>query len=96
MNYEKYALDIRQVDFSDFDKNVWKCPKNNPPSPTSYQDVIIVKQKHGLDVECICAGWYPTNNYSEGEFRQNNRLIDISDIYLWRDLRFIKVGEYLK
>lgn len=93
MKKTTYHSDFSDIDFKKLKEEGWKNPYVEMPSPTSYREVILIKRKHGGDVDCIVAGWYPTDNYKSGFFQSMNkdRKIEREQIYLWREVDFLTI-----
>ena len=100
MNNTNYAHDLRTVNFSKMKELGFKCPRYNQPSTNSFQNVILVREKHGKDVEVINGFWMPKNNYTEGDFfyyRGSTKPIkvELDRLFFWRSLDFLEVGEFI-
>lgn len=85
---KSYVLDRTDVNLFALKKQGWKSVRELP-SVNSYQEVLLIKEKHGGDLEVITASWMPINGYTAGEFQQRHYVIDNSSIYLWRSLDFL-------
>lgn len=91
MKRYSYWGDFSLINFPLLVKEGWKNPKKEKPSVSSFQEVLIIKEKHGGDVDCIIAQWMPTDNYTNGHFQFPDGKKIESRIYLWRNLFFLPV-----
>lgn len=83
-----YCGSFKKVNWAALDDE-WKTT-DNLPSPSSSKKVLIIKEKHGKDVDVVSGWWIPWNGYTEGYFEVRGVKIPMESIYYYRTLEFLE------
>lgn len=87
-----YCGSFKQVNWAALDDE-WKTT-DKLPSPSRSKKVLIIKEKHGEDVDVVFGWWMPCNGYTEGYFEVNKQIVPMETIYYYRTLDFLEYKNY--